>query len=316
VTKTDKPIDWRTSFASGALPRGELWARIRERTEIVAAYGELIADTVIEKLVVTDSGMQVTTREGLNFSLNPAAVREAPNIVLAQGSYEPFELHLLRAMAKDAHVICDVGANIGWYALHIALQAPTARLHAFEPIPSTHARLTTNVGLNAIGQNVTANPFGLSNAIGEHTMFTPTTSGSPAASMTKLHPTEDNTTITCRFSTLDTYARDQRFTRLDLVKCDVEGAELMVLQGGLETIRTHKPKLLLELLRKWSSAFGYHPNDVVRLLGTLGYECYAIGATDLTHITEITDTTAETNYIFVVPDLHGPVRAFSAGFRR
>jgi FkbM family methyltransferase len=312
---TDNPIDWRALFNSGALPRAELWARIRERNEIVSAYAGLMAGTVIEKLVVTESGVQITTREGLNFSLNPAAVREAPNIVLSQGSYEPFESHLLRVMSQDAHVICDVGANIGWYALHIALNAPTSKLHAFEPIPSTYARLTTNIELNAIGQNITANPFGLSNAIGEHAMFSPTASGSPAASMTKLHPTEENTTLTCRFSTLDKYARDKNFTRLDLLKCDVEGAELMVLQGGLETINTFKPKLLLELLRKWSSAFGYHPNDVVNLLGKMGYECYAIGADDLTHITEITGETVETNYIFIVPNLHGPARAFAVGFK-
>jgi hypothetical protein len=54
-----------------------------------------------------------------------------------------------------------------------------------------------------------------------------------------------------------------------LIKADVEGAELLVVQGGLQTIAKYRPLIFLELLRKRSKPFGYHPNDVIQLLASI-----------------------------------------------
>ena len=53
---------------------------------------------------------------------------------------------------------------------------------------------------------------------------------------------------------------------IDFIKCDVEGNELSVIQGGEKLIKSHKPIILLELLRKWSARFNFHPNEVIELL--------------------------------------------------
>lgn len=50
----------------------------------------------------------------------------------------------------------------------------------------------------------------------------------------------------------------------DFIKCDVEGAELLVLKGGEETLKSKKPVIFIELIRKWAQKFNYHPNEVIK----------------------------------------------------
>lgn len=48
---------------------------------------------------------------------------------------------------------------------------------------------------------------------------------------------------------------------VDFLKCDVEGAELLVLQGARQTLLGWTPKIFLELNPDWSRSFGYEPED-------------------------------------------------------
>ena len=78
----------------------------------------------------------------------------------------------------------------------------------------------------------------------------------------------------------------------------MEGAEKLVYEGGLKTLEEHKPIIYSEMLRKWSAKFNYHPNDIINMLKTIGYECYAISDKTYRKIEEVTEDTVETNYIF------------------
>ncbi len=78
-------------------------------------------------------------------------------------------------------------------------------------------------------------------------------------------------TFSCHATTLDAYVESRRIESLSFVKCDVEGAELLVLRGAGETIRRFTPLLFLEVSRQWAADFSYAPVDVVRLLEAFGY---------------------------------------------
>lgn len=307
------PFERRTAFERGELDRLELWKRLAERHRLIAEHSALLAGTEIAALVVEASGLSVTLRNGLSFALDPDALREAPNIILAQGGYESFELALISRLARGVQVIFDIGANIGWYSLHLSQQEPQARIYAFEPVPTTHQRLLTNLGRNVAGERVTPVSDGLSDAPGAFDMFVPATSGSPAASLNELHPDEGSRRVSCGFTTLDKFVSDNEIVRLDFLKCDVEGAELRVLKGGAKSLARFKPAVVIELLRKWSAAFGYHPNDVLDLFASLGYFCYGVSACALTRIERVTDETRETNYIFLDPTRHPSIEEILAG---
>ena len=53
------------------------------------------------------------------------------------------------------------------------------------------------------------------------------------------------------------------------------------------------------MLRKWSKKFDYHPNDIIDLLKGAGYSCYAIQENALSLISQVTDDTIETNFLFL-----------------
>lgn len=69
--------------------------------------------------------------------------------------------------------------------------------------------------------------------------------------------------------------------------------------GGVESIKQYKPIIFCEMLRKWAKKFDYHPNDIIELLKNIGYSCYAIKENTLGYISQVTEDTMETNFLFL-----------------
>jgi hypothetical protein len=100
--------------------------------------------------------------------------------------------------------------------------------------------------------------------------------------------------------------------KVDFIKCDCEGAELLVFKGAKNVIYADKPIVFTEMLRKWSAKFGYHPNDIINFFGELGYSCFYSNLDKLAQIDEVNDSTIETNFIFLHRGKHKSViRNFS-----
>jgi hypothetical protein len=125
-----------------------------------------------------------------------------------------------------------------------------------------------------------------------------------AASQRPLFPGDENRRVTCRIRPLDAWAAEAGLERVDLIKCDVEGAEIFMLRGGRETIARHRPVLMLEMLRKWARAYEYHPDEIIGLLAELGYGCWAIGEEGLQRFEAISEDCRETNFFFLHAEKH------------
>jgi hypothetical protein len=91
---------------------------------------------------------------------------------------------------------------------------------------------------------------------------------------------------------------------VDFIKCDVEGAELLVFQGGQQTIARDLPIVFSEILRKWSAKFGYHPNDIFQLFHSLGYRSFSVAGSWLKPFEAMDATTLETNFFFLHATKH------------
>ena len=63
----------------------------------------------------------------------------------------------------------------------------------------------------------------------------------------------------------------RRIYRLDFIKCDVEGAELMVFRGAAETLRRFRPAVFAEVNADYMARLDSAPAALFRLLGDLGY---------------------------------------------
>jgi FkbM family methyltransferase len=289
----------------GVLPRDEYWKAMQARYVELRQYQGLIAGNDVRSIEIAADEMWVVTGDGVAMVWDPEDTRTAPNMLINHGDFEPGESRLLLSAGEGAKVIFDVGANAGYYSLHWCSRIhPEGRIHAFEPVPQTFSRLVRNVARNGLEKQIRISNIGLGNEITTTSFFLPKFSGSVAASAKNLHPEEENIEVVVHIDTLDRYFGMQGLNRLDLMKVDVEGAELFVVKGGLDTLNRHKPLVFMELLRKWSKPFGYHPNDVIGLFADMGYACYALADGKLATFAKMTDETTQTNFFFAHPAKH------------
>jgi FkbM family methyltransferase len=189
--------------------------------------------------------MEVVPREMMNKAL------------FLYGTFEISETRLVQAFLRPGMTFIDVGANIGYYSLiAAAIVGTSGAVHAFEPNDDIRARFVHNVGLNGFDQ-VHVHAEAMTGRSGEVTFYVSTwnensgiSSIIPGAALG--HPR------TVPAVSLDDFVSRLPGKSADLLKMDIEGAELEVISGGRELLGTPSaPSLLFESF------------DVTRLLPTL-----------------------------------------------
>lgn len=171
---------------------------------------------------------------------------------------QAFEI-IRRVLTPDANCV-DVGCHEGSFLEEFLRCAPRGQHFAFEPIPTLAAALVTKF------PTVSIFPHALSNNVGETTFYVipdaPALSGLNRREF--VEPTKPRQGINVRVERLDNLITEE--TKVNLLKIDVEGAEGLVIQGALETIRRNKPYIIFEHGRESSMAFGISSEQLYALL--------------------------------------------------
>lgn len=191
------------------------------------------------------------------------------------GAYEPIEAYLFWRLARPGMTVVDAGANVGQYTLLAARRVgPGGRVHSFEPVPGTFARLEDHLRDNRL-DNVHANRSALWHEAAELRLGLDVGSEGNAGAYSVGAAAADVVAPAVAF---DLYAEQRAIDRVDLVKMDIEGAEWHALQGMRETLRRDRPILLMEVNREACESVGYDPGEFWKLLcDALGYEAWAVG---------------------------------------
>ena len=100
---------------------------------------------------------------------------------------------------------------------------------------------------------------------------------------------------------LDSYAEQIGFGRLDFLKADIEGAELLLLKGGRQTLQRFKPTLLLEIQSCSARLFGHEPAAMFDFLENLGYRAWYLTQDGTLVPVDINrfDSLPDYNFVFV-----------------
>lgn len=194
-------------------------------------------------------------------------------------SFEYSTLQLFTTILQPGDVILDVGANAGLYSVFYSrLVGENGHVHAFEPDVNTYGLLRENLQLNNCN-NVSTYNFALSNKasrvemVGYHNEDLKLQSGDSFKYIQEVPdatPLESGAALNA--FRLDDLDRFKGSGKIDCIKIDVEGAELLVLQGSIKTIRQYNPLIVLELSGDWTKRFKYKPYEVIIFLHDLGYE--------------------------------------------
>ncbi|MBU2855950.1 FkbM family methyltransferase [Acidithiobacillus ferrooxidans] len=183
-------------------------------------------------------------------------------------------IRLLRRQWTAGKTFIDIGANIGVYTAMAAKRIGSGGMvYAFEPVQRTFKRMEDNIKLNNFA-NVKTYNIALSSTTGTASIWIPKHNN---LGMSSLHPNStslDEETIMA--ITLDRWVKQEKINTVDIIKIDVEGHELEVLKGALDTITKLRPIIALELSREHLGRAGTSPEDIAELLITCGYQAYGI----------------------------------------
>jgi len=283
-------------FKKGSLSKVSYIRKMHGIHRILWEYSDFIHDKNISSIKISGDNVSFTTQAGIEMTCDSFDERATPIEILNFYDYESAQLQMMRKFLNPRSIVLDIGANIGWYSLNLSKYVPAGQIIAFEPIANTFGLLKKNIQLNGI-KNVELRNIGLSDKKGIlEFYYNPRLTG--ATSLRDLGIGAGKKKVRCKVKRLDDLA-DTLPSRIDFIKCDVEGAELFVIKGALNILKRAKPVLFLEMLRKWSAKFGYHPNDIIKLLKSIGYDCYSVKADRLSRINKVTDKTKETNFYFL-----------------
>jgi FkbM family methyltransferase len=191
--------------------------------------------------------------------------------------YEPESVVVVERLleGKMRPVILDVGAHTGaWVFLFEAIR-PAAIVHAFEPFPQLVTFLTALMRRNRWSDvHVAPVLVGAVSGVGELHF-------SPGATDCASIPPDFQPTYTDHLAiprvTIDQYVDGHGIDNVALMKIDVEGGELEVLEGARRTLARWHPPLLMELLFTTNASHRRRQADAVRLLQAEGYAFYLIG---------------------------------------
>ena len=307
----------RTDYQKGITDEDTYYELMFEEYKNLFQYRDMLQASEAVKEIRIDSrdvivSIRCTEPTGkeylVDMGINTKDVSAVPVQILSIGEYEQEELEMVMRIARylsneiGGGIMWDVGANLGWYTLNVCKQFENIESYAFEPVRETYLQMARNVEINQL-RNCRLYNIGLSNR-NEKEKFYYNTASSGASSLVNLREDESTKVIECCFERLDDFANRNNVMGMDFIKCDVEGAELLVYQGGIETIQKYKPVIFSEMLRKWSAKFNYHPNQIIELFESLGYQCYVIHEGKLREFGRVDEETVETNYFFLHREKH------------
>lgn len=288
--------DLYNQYSSGVLEKQKYIDIMHKKHQILFDYFDYIKKTEVESITIGNKLIYVTIKgSNIKLLLDRFDKRFMPFEALNFCLTNVQERNLLFEIASTCSIIFDIGANIGWHTCSLAKIPNVKRIYAFEPIPYTYDYLKRHIRINN-AVNVSAFNFGFSDTVEEKTFYWTQKEG-VSASMANIQKRSKINKIKCKITTVDKFVKTHPVA-VDLMKCDVEGAELFVFKGAIETLKKYKPVIYSEMLRKWSKKFGYHPNDIINLLSELGYGCYGYVYNRIEKIRQVTSELETTNFFF------------------
>jgi FkbM family methyltransferase len=242
------------------------------------------------------------------------AISKAKDI--RNGSWSEPELDLIPFAVQPGETALDLGANFGLYCYHLAkVLGRSGRVYAFEPVPFTFETLRLVAKILGF-RNVTLFEKGCAEEAGRISFEVPVqTSGAFAAGQAYIGGRRDDREgkeeqvrwagtrqVVCEVVKLDDFLPEVE--SLSLIKCDIEGAELLAFRGAKKMIAKHLPSVICEINPWFLEGFGIRLDELLAFFSGQGYRLYhyrtEAGRGILKPVEA--DQVVEDNYIFIHPN--------------
>ena len=216
--------------------------------------------------------VRVEVEPGVSLLLDPSDDVSRTILVSRASRWEPEVWDAISSGLSDGAVFLDVGAHIGYDSVKAGRKVgDQGRVVAFEPNPNTLTMLRSNIAASGV-HNVIVQPIACADTEQMLTLFDSTPGGnSGSSSLSRENAGTLTRSYTVRARPIDSVVGELGLTRVDVLKADVEGAELLVLRGAAGTLRRFHPKLILEVVPRQLANMGTSVDELEAFIKTLGY---------------------------------------------
>jgi FkbM family methyltransferase len=192
--------------------------------------------------------------------------------IYAKGEFDPAVFSPLREALHSGDTFLDIGVNIGFYSM-LALDqiGPTGEVHAFEIDERPLHCLWKTISREGL-RNLHLHETAVGDCDGEVGL--------------NMHEDSGNSSVIksggarqVKMTTLDTWWRGARVKNIQAMKLDIEGAEMLALQGAKELLSTERPVIVCEADPELQKRFGYGPKQLLDQFAALRYRVEPLDGT-------------------------------------
>ena len=245
----------------------------------------LLGNSLPDKYRLTPNGKVRLAIEDTTILLHTNPTSYVVRKLYWQGAMRFEYTSIFVSLSRKVGSFWDIGANIGYYSVLGARLNTGLQVNAFEPSTGPHHYCQLNIDGNHLSDQIHLHNLALSNVQGQidfyqvanpkftqyHNLSGEHNTGS------KLHLKAEKVVV--KSQTLDAMRVTQ--PSIDLIKLDVEGAEVSVLQGAMKTLVQDKPIVICEVL------FNYNEQEIDEIMSSLGYHFFAFQKGALKRITTL-----------------------------
>ena len=280
---------------SHSLPQSRNKARLGRVFTKMILHGQMSAVTEIQM------------RDGSKMLLDARSRTESG--AFWNGEYDRDDIDFFKACIAPGDTVFDVGANVGLITIPLAyyLRDSGGTVVAFEPVKTNFDRLVDTIHINQLDAIVKPFNIALGDEEGEIEMALETrnilhkgvTTGN-AVIHKGMEDSSRYTLSTARIARLDTFVAENKIKRVDFIKVDIEGAELLFLRGGAKFLQEQRPVIYGEFNFPMMPRLDHTFLDVAKLIQPWGYKIFAFA--DRLEPVEILEPKVGIGNIFLAPE--------------
>jgi len=198
----------------------------------------------------------------------PAHFDNKTKLTFLLEGYEPNTTDVFRKYVIPGMVVFDIGANIGYYSfLASKLVGESGNVYSFEPEPNNFSLLQENIKRWS-SQNVLPVNKAVSIDGGEALLNISSKSGCHSLIG---HSKVSGHSVHVSTIDLDSFVKENNIKRVDFIKIDIEGAELLALKGMQNIINSFSPIIICEVNPGFQSSAGYTTVEMLAFFKQNGY---------------------------------------------
>lgn len=223
----------------------------------------------IGKLFLQERKFTVGTRSGAKICVY---TRDLDNFLMMK--HRGWDDHVLKTclmFLRKGSNFYDVGANAGYISISSSCtMSNSINIVAFEPQIDLARNIVASAKINKM-ENINVLQCVLSDTAGRIDLYLGKHTIHASLESTKTGRKKTRGSVEVTAYTLDGLVKDNGLPPPDVIKLDVEGAELAVIKGARRTLSTNHPPIILECDDN-AKKFGYDTRDLLSELSELGYE--------------------------------------------